>query len=165
MELKRGCLQQADVVMEIIDGAKRHLHEQGIDQWQTGYPDRGSIEADLAAGRGYLLAEGEQVLGYLCADFDGEPAYSELRGSWGSSGEYVVVHRMAFADAARGRGLSGEVFRLVQQLALERGVHSMRIDTDPANLKMRHILQKNGFELRGSITFDGSEKLAFDRSF
>ena len=48
-------------------------------------------------------------------------------------------------------------------MSRERGVYSFRVDTDADNRKMRHILEKNGFTFRGTICFDNSEKLAYDK--
>lgn len=103
------------------------------------------------------------MLGYLCIDFEGEPAYEALQGTWGTEKPYAVVHRLAFSDKARGKGLAEKVFRLVEALALSRGVIAFRVDTDEGNLKMRHILEKCGFAYRGIIHFDNSLKLAFDK--
>lgn len=154
---------EADTAMDIIDMAKAHLKEQGIDQWQTGYPDKACIEKDIAAEKGYFIVEDDEILGYMCVDFGGEPAYNDLRGEWHTSEEYMVVHRMAFSDKARGTGLSTAAFRLAEELSKERGIDSFRVDTDADNQKMQHVLKKNGFEYRGTIWFDNSEKIAFDK--
>ncbi len=151
--------------MEIIDAAKAHLKEQGIDQWQTGYPDFDCLKSDSINNKGFFIVDNEDVLGYLCIDFEGEPAYDNLNGSWNSDESYVVVHRMAFNDKARGRKLSDIVFGLVEEMSRERGVNYFRVDTDADNKKMQHILSKNGFSYCGTIWFDNSEKIAFDKKF
>lgn len=156
---------EKDTAMAIINTAKAHLKAQGVDQWQKGYPDEACIEGDIAAKKAYFIVEEEAVLGYVCVDFDGEPAYNELKGTWNTPEEYVVLHRMAFTDNARGKGISSVVFRLVEALSIERGVHACRVDTDGGNAKMKHILKKNGFLYCGTIWFDNSEKIAFDKSF
>ena len=107
--------------------------------------------------------ESGHILGYLCIDYDGEPAYDTLRGKWNTSEPYVVVHRMALSDSARGKGISHQVFHLVENMSRARGIHSFRIDTDAGNQKMQHILKKNGFTFCGTIQFDNSEKIAFDK--
>ncbi len=164
MELRAVQLSELDVAMTIIDGAKVHLRKQGIDQWQNGYPDQASISSDILSGKGFFVVDSGAILGYLCIDFDGEPAYETLQGTWATGKPYVVVHRMALADAARGKGISSTVFQLVEEVSLAKGVEFFRIDTDAANAKMQHILRKNGFTYRGTILFDNSEKIAFDKT-
>lgn len=163
MELQTVKEENFELAMNMINDAKRHLKEQGIDQWQNGYPDEACIRRDIAGRKGYFLSDGMQVLGYLCIDFDGEPAYDELNGEWISGGKYAAVHRLAVSDRFRGKGISGDVFRLVEQYALEKGAASVRMDTDAGNQKMQHILRKNGFTCCGTIWFDNSEKIAFEK--
>ena len=97
VELRAAGTNEVQTAMTIIDAAKRHLKEQGIDQWQTGYPDDACIKRDLEAGKGFFVVENGAILGYLCVDYDGEPAYDQMQGTWNTSENYVVVHRMAFA--------------------------------------------------------------------
>lgn len=43
------------------------------------------------------------------------------------------------------------------------GVREFRVDTDAGNHKMQHILAKQGFQYRGTIRFDNSEKIAYEK--
>ncbi len=165
MKLQLALLDELEKAMEIINMAKKHLQDQGIDQWQSGYPDAQCITDDIMNQKGYFLVDNQDILGYLCIDFQGEPAYDTLNGNWSSSEDYVVVHRMAFHDNARGKNISGIVFPLVEILSKEKNVQYFRVDTDADNMKMRHILTKNGFHYCGTIWFDNSEKIAFDKHF
>lgn len=162
MEIKRATHKDIDIIMEIIDAAKAFLKSQGVNQWQTGYPDETCIERDIVEGKGFLFVKNEEKIGYACIDFGGEPAYAALDGEWGSDEPYVVVHRMAFSDRARGKGIAAEAFAQIEQMSRERGVYYFRVDTDADNKVMRHLLQKAGFQYRGKIWFDNSEKIAFD---
>lgn len=165
MEIRLAGIEEVQIAMDIINDAKVHLMEQGINQWQTGYPDHGCIEKDIIQQKGYFIVEDEDILGYLCVDYDGESSYKDMQGTWNTSESYVVVHRMAFTDKARGKGISCIVFRLVEELSKEKGIRSFRVDTDANNHKMKHILKKNGFSYCGKIWFDNSEKIAFDKNF
>lgn len=156
--------QEADKAMEIIDEAKKHLKQQGINQWQAGYPDYDCILRDIEDEKGFFIADEEKILGYLCIDYEGEPAYSLLNGEWQTDERYVVVHRMAFTESARGKKISDTVLCLVEEMSRQKGVHSFRVDTDADNQKMQHILKKNGFTYRGTIWFDNSVKIAFDKT-
>lgn len=163
MEWRKGTVRELDAAMALIDQAKAFLRAQGVDQWQSGYPDRDCLRSDLERGNGYFCVEGGAVVGYLCADFAGEPAYETLNGAWLTEQPYVVVHRMALDDRVKGRGLASRAFALVEALAKERGVHSFKVDTDRDNRVMRHLLEKNGFTYCGTIRFDNSEKIAFEK--
>lgn len=164
MELTKVKSDEIKIAIEIINAAKFHLKQQGINQWQTGYPDYACIQNDVENGKGFFITDKEKVYGYVCVDFDGENAYDNLNGKWETNGKYVVVHRMAFIEDARGKGMSDIVFHLVEKLCIQQGIYSFRVDTDEDNKKMQHILKKNGFTYRGTILFDNSEKIAFDKT-
>lgn len=165
LELRLAGADEIQLAVDIINAAKLHLKEQGIDQWQTGYPDYTCIKNDIECKKGFFVVDEENILGYLCLDYDGEPAYKDMQGTWNTSEHYVVVHRMAFTDDARGKGISSVIFRLVEERSKKKGISAFRVDTDADNKKMQHILQKNGFSYCGTIWFDKSEKIAFDKNF
>ncbi len=156
---------EIDTAIAIIHTAKEYLREQGIEQWQLGYPDKACLEQDIAQHKGYFLTDNDTILAYLCIDYDGDPAYEQLKGAWHSDGPYVVVHRLAFTAAARGKGMSQLIFSLVIEMSKEKGIHAFRVDTDTTNQRMLHILKKNGFAYCGTIWFIDSEKIAFDKIF
>ena len=103
------------------------------------------------------------MAGYLCIDFDGEPAYDTIDGAWRTKGPYAVVHRMAFDRAFCGMGLADATFSRIEALCGARGVRNIRVDTDFPNLRMQHVLEKNGFVRCGVVVFQGSGKIAYDK--
>lgn len=156
-------VQDMETAMELICEARHFLKSQGIDQWQAGYPNQASIREDIENSRGYFIADGTQKAAYLCIDFNGEPAYESLNGNWKSDLPYAVIHRLAMAEAYRGKGLSGTVFQLAEALCKERNISSIRIDTDEKNLIMRHVIARNGFEYCGTVWFQNSSKQAYEK--
>ncbi len=156
-------LNELSLAVHLIEDGKAFLKSQGIDQWQNGYPDEECIKNDIINKKGYFLVCDDTVVGYMCVDFDGEPAYDTLQGEWKYDVPYVVVHRMVIDSTFKAKGLASVAFSLVEKLALERGIHNFRVDTDADNKIMQHILGKNGFQYCGVINFDNSEKIAFEK--
>lgn len=163
MELVLAKEQHLDRAMELIDQAKKFLKDSGVNQWQSGYPDLACIKRDIENQKGYLCLLDGEIIGYLCIDFEGEPAYNALNGNWLSNNPYVVVHRMSFDHSVRGGGLATQALALTEELARSRGVYSFKIDTDNDNKIMKHLMQKNGFTYCGTICFDNSEKIAYEK--
>ena len=156
--------EELDRYCAVIQAGRDFQREQGFVQWTEDYPSREILERDLRSRKGYaLLADGE-LAGYLCLDFDGEPAYGAIDGAWGTEEPYGVVHRMAFAAEFQGKGLADAAFRLIEEACRSRGVRSLRMDTDPSNSRMQHILEKNGMVRRGVISYQGDGKLAYDKA-
>ena len=82
MELRTAAPEDLGKIMELIDQAKAFLKRNGVDQWQNGYPDQTCIEEDIRKGKGYLCILDHDIAGYVCIDFEGEPAYDTLDGKW-----------------------------------------------------------------------------------
>lgn len=161
--LRKALREDISVCMEILAGGREFQRQQGFVQWADGYPDRATVEADILAGKGWLLCVDGISAGYFYLGFDGDPAYPLIKGAWHYEGAYAVVHRIAISDAFRGRGLTGETFRLIGELAVAQGVDILRIDTLEENLRMRHVLEKNGFAYCGTVIQSGGDRMAFDR--
>ena len=155
--------EELETCYAIIDSGREFQKEQGFVQWTEDYPSREIILADIERGKGFVLKAEGRLAAYLCIDFDGEPAYREIKGAWRSEEPYATVHRMAFAREFRGKGLADAVFRLAGELCLEKGVRYMRADTDYPNERMQHVLKKNGFVLCGEIFYQGGGRLAYDK--
>lgn len=60
-------------------------------------------------------------------------------------------------------GLASQVFEETERLARSREIHSFKVDTDNDNQIMKHLLERNGFQFCGTICFDNSEKIAFEK--
>ena len=104
------------------------------------------------------------MLGYLCLDFDGEPAYAGITGgSWLCDEPYAVLRRLALNARGRGRGLTRVLFDLAAERSRERGITYLRLNTGLQNSRMQHILEKNGSTRRGIIVFKSSQKYAYDK--
>lgn len=164
MQFRQATYDDLSAIMTLITQARAHLKALGVDQWQDEYPAKSHITGDLDAGEGYVMHQDGALTGYACVSFAGEPAYDTLQGQWHSAGPYAVVHRMAIGDGHKGKGLSTLFFDYVQTLCRQRGVHTIKVDTDRDNATMRHILDKNGFSYRGEIRFQNSDKIAFEKT-
>ena len=148
--------------MEIIADGRQFQQEQGFVQWTEAYPILPYIAEDIETQRAWLLREGDTVLGYLCLDFDGEPAYDAITGgSWLCDEPSAVLRRLALN--ARGRGLTRVLFDLAAERSREQGITYLRLNIGLQNSRMQHILEKVGFEKRGIIIFQGSGKFAYEK--
>lgn len=137
---------------------------RGSRQWQNGYPAANHIAADIARGYGYVLctATGD-VIAYGAVVFDGEPAYSGIRGAWIDDSPYVVLHRLAVAQEAKGQGVATEFMHRIIALARERHIFSFRIDTNFDNHYMLRMLDTLGFIRCGEIYYDADPRIAFQK--
>ena len=163
--LELAKIEELEKCYEIVDMGREFQKEQGFVQWTDDYPNLNTIHEDILRQKGYVVRVNGEIAGYMCIDFDGEPAYENIEGKWRLEAPYGVVHRMAFDKKFRGMGLADITFELIERLCKRKKIHYIRIDTDFPNERMQHILKKNGYENCGVIIFQGSGKLAFDKIF
>ncbi|WEV44970.1 GNAT family N-acetyltransferase [Streptococcaceae bacterium ESL0687] len=157
--------RQEDIlqIMELIEGARIFLKDQGIDQWQGEYPSRDDIQMDLDASHTspYILLVNNQLAGY-CVVIEGpEEAYEKItEGKWQGDKRYLSVHRIAIHDSFRGQGLMSYMWSNIFSLASSKGFEDIRVDTHPANKIMQAALLKVGFKYQGVVKFEG-KRLAY----
>lgn len=159
-------------VNAIFADARRSMKENGIDQWQNGYPADADIRYDIADGVSYVLCDDDGAILATCAVIHtGEPTYTEIRGGrWltdtsdGADASYTAVHRVATARAARGRGMASRMLSEAAILARKAGKLSLRIDTHKDNKPMQGMLARCGFQYCGEITLvNGEGRIAFEK--
>ena len=162
MEIVVAEPEQVDAMVAITEQARANMAAMGIDQWQCGYPDRGTWVADVAAGAAYVaLDEGRVVAVFRYAD-EPEAAYETLEGEWLTDGPYATVHRCAVDPACRGRGIIGKLFAFACEKAAVDGMVSVRIDTHADNKTMQHLIEADGFTRCGIIYIaDGTPRIAY----
>ena len=140
--LENAQLDDYEICNHIIDMGKEFQRDQGFVQWTKDYPNKEIIYNDIKSKKGYVVKVDGVIAGYMCIDFENEPAYDDIKGKWRTETPYAVVHRMAFDKTFRGMGLAGITFKLIEDLCIQNNIRAIRVDTDFQNKCMQHILEK-----------------------
>ncbi len=145
--------EDMDALLAIGAAGSAYLKEQGVAQWQDGFPNEAVFARDIAAGGCWLFTHDGAPAGCVSLYTAPEPDYAAIDGAWKTppGAAYATVHRLAALPAYRGRGLADEMLALCEDLALGRGFGSVRVDTHPDNRPMRHLLERRGYEPCGVI--------------
>ena len=162
MEFRKAGQTDFEQIWEIISFAKETRKNEGSTQWQDGYPNEETIQNDIQKGYGFVFEEEGAVNLYAAIIFDKEPAYEELR-NWEGQGDYLTLHRIAVSKEAKGKGLGQKILKEAEKLAKEKGIESIRIDTNFDNIPMLKIIEKEGYKYRGEVYFRGSARKAFEK--
>jgi len=163
MLLRKATSSEIPVIWEILQQAIARRKEDGSQQWQDGYPNEQSIHQDLDSGSAYVLTDNDRIIAYAAVIFGVEPAYNDIQGKWLTSGEYVVVHRVATSNEVVGKGIATHLFQLIEKLALDSKIYSIKVDTNFDNLAMLRILTKLDYIYCGEVFFRGSARKAFEK--
>lgn len=140
-------------IMAIIEQAKTRLKADGSPQWQSGYPDRATLQNDIWAQNAWVLMVDGQLAGTATLIVGDEPSYHDLReGTWHNQTDaYATIHRIAVAPQFAGQHLSHYIFSNLISLAQRRGVRNFRIDTHAINQRMQAVITSQGYVYRGKI--------------
>lgn len=162
MKLREAKIGEAEACYRCIEDARAYHKSMGFEQWHADYPTLQTVLDDIARHIGYVFKVDGEIVGYCCIIIGDEQAYRQIDGAWKTNRPYAVVHRMAFNQNARGRGLSKSAVDLIKSYCLSNGIDAIRVDTQGENKVMQHILAREGFEFCGIIQFDGGPKLAYE---
>lgn len=121
------------------------------------------IAGDSSCAPNHPKNNGSSVIAYAAVFFDDEPAYDVIDGAWIGNSPYVVVHRLAVADEAKGQGVATAFMRHTEETAKARGFGSFRIDTACDNRYMQRMLRTLGFTCCGRIRYRSGERLAYEK--
>lgn len=155
-------------ILDLFARCRKTMKEQGIDQWQDGYPYPESISEDIDNDCAYVLVKGDIIVGYFAYSTGKEEVYENIaEGSFREDGyRYSAVHRVAVAPEFRGHGLGVRVFEYAIKLAHIDHALSLRCDTHEANKPMRSLLGKCGFQYCGVVYYERNglkeKRIAFD---
>src|SRR6186997_590364 len=133
---RKAELPDASAIWEILQQAIVRRKLDGSRQWQDGYPNEDSVQQDIEKGVGYVLTVDDNMAGYAAILINDEPAYAELKGTWLTNDDFVVVHRLAVSDQYLGQGIAQKIFRYTEELALENKIFSVKVDTNFDNAPM-----------------------------
>lgn len=167
MKLRKSVNEDINNIMQIIDEAKEALKEQGIDQWQNGYPNADVIRNDILNNDSYVFIKNNEIVATSAVSFDGEKTYDKIYdGNWISNDEFAVIHRIAISNKYKGTGIASEIIKMIEAICLDKNVHSIKVDTHEFNIPMQKLLKKNDFKYCGVIYLeDKSKRVAFEKIF
>ncbi|WP_338597739.1 GNAT family N-acetyltransferase [Clostridium baratii] len=167
MKLRKSVNEDINNIMQIIDEAKEALKEQGIDQWQNGYPNADVIRNDILNNDSYVFIKNNEIVATSAVSFDGEKTYDKIYdGNWISNDEFAVIHRIAISNKYKGTGIASEIIKMIENICLDKNVHSIKVDTHEFNMPMQKLLKKNDFKYCGVIYLeDKSKRVAFEKIF
>lgn len=142
-------------IMQCIYDAREFLHDSGSTQWNgpLGYPSKEIVIKDINDKNAYVIDVDGTVCGFaVYAGF--EPEYTNPDAHWQiETDKYMTIHRIATRKFARGKGYAKELMLFAENVAKERGLLAIRIDTHPKNEIVRHMVTELGYKYCGDIIY------------
>lgn len=155
--------EDIDSIMTIINQAKKYFKDQGINQWQDGYPNYDSILVDVKNKESFVIKENDEVIATCMVSIQKEPTYKNIyEGKWLNQDPYLVIHRVAVREDMKGKQVAS--FMINQAIQMYPDLHNVRMDTHHDNISMQRLLEKNDFKYCGIIYLvSGDPRKAFQK--
>lgn len=151
------------VIWEIIQQSIERRRKDGSNQWQNGYPNLQTVENDVSKEFGYVITVDNEVAVFVALIFNDEPAYSSIEGAWLTTGEFLVIHRIAVSEKFAGQGLVKQLFDYIEDFVRSQNVQSIKVDTNFDNIAMLKILESKGYSYCGEVVLAGGVRKAFEK--
>lgn len=126
------------------------MNQAGNFQWDDQYPNETVFREDITNGQLWVAELDNQLAGVAALTEDQEPEYAQV--GFDLNERAIVTHRLAVDPAFQGRGVAVALLAQAEQLARERGIHLLRIDTNSENQATQQLFPKAGYVYAGEIT-------------
>jgi GNAT superfamily N-acetyltransferase len=155
--------EDAPQIWTILQQAIQRRKADGSKQWQDGYPNLQVIQSDIDKGYGFVLVVQDKIIGYSAVMLNNEPAYNDIEGQWLTTGDFIVIHRIAIDEQELGKGYAKIIMQAIEDHARSIGVYSVKADANFDNPGMLSIFTKMGYQYCGEVYFRGSPRKAFEK--
>ena len=127
-------------------------------QWKDTEPRVENVIADISNGNHHILEKDGVICGAFSMLFSEDPTYAYIEGKWLNDLPYITIHKLASNNLHKG------VLKAIIDYAF-CFLNTVRIDTHEQNTIMRHLLDKYGFTLCGTIYLLNEEpRLAYQKT-
>ena len=131
----------------------------GNHQWDDSYPNEAVFQRDIDLAQLWVAHVGTAIAGIAAITMDQETDYTQV--GWDINEPAVVVHRLAVDPAFRGTGVATALMQKAEDIAAERGITILRVDTNTYNQATQQLFPKLGYLLAGEISLQIRPGLRF----
>lgn len=149
--IRKSNFDDLDEVEKVLSDVKTNMILNGIDQWDSEYPNREVLQKDCKDQIGFVLVENGKILSYMVLNEICDNEYYDLNWKYGTP--FLVLHRLFVSPYAQGRGVSSEMIRYAERYALENCYQSIRLDAFSLNDTANNVYLKKGYEYVGEVIF------------
>ena len=156
MQIRRAEMKDLQAIETIVMDGRDRLAEQGVDQWQGGYPNTEIIVDDIEKRYVMVLEDDGEIVGSAAVIPGQDASYQTIDGQWLTETDTmnsVAVHRVAVSSSHHGKGLGYKLLDFIYEDVAKTipDINSLRIDTHPDNKGMQHVILKSGYEQTGMV--------------
>jgi len=149
MQIRLATQYDLPALMALVRRVVPLMLATGNRQWDEGYPNESVFERDIALTHLWVAEAENSIAGVAALTMDQEPEYAQA--DWDMNAKALVVHRLAVDPAFRGAGVASALMQKAEEVATERKLAAVRVDTNTENAATQRLFPKLGYRLAGEI--------------
>jgi ribosomal protein S18 acetylase RimI-like enzyme len=150
MRIRLATENDLPALMELVRRVVPLMRAAGNLQWDQNYPNETVLQRDIDLEQLWVAEVSAGIAGVAAVTMDQEPNYAQV--GWNIEEPAIVVHRLAVDPAFRGLGAAGALMQKAEEIALERSLTVLRVDTNTQNEATQRLFPKLGYQLAGEIS-------------
>ena len=149
MKIRKANIKDLDNIMLLYQSCINGMIKNGIDQWDSTYPNVQVILNDIKDDTYYII-EKENIIGGLTIDKNQDPTYLDIKWE-DQENKFLSVHRLAVKEKYWGKGIGKKLMLFAESLVIINKLRSIRLDTYSGNPYAMLFYKKLGYKELGSI--------------
>ena len=120
---------EIDEIVALTKACGKNLRENGIDQWDENYPDRESIENDIATQTLFAYKEGSEIIGIVVLNESQDEEYKQMIGPNKSTSD-LASECQSYLDAGPPEHMTSYVPESLTEIIIAHGAQSKTLDPE-----------------------------------
>ncbi|TAE31043.1 MAG: GNAT family N-acetyltransferase [Cytophagales bacterium] len=149
MTVRLATLSDIPDIMALLRRVVPLMQASGNFQWDDAYPNETVFGNDIARNQLWVAEIDGQIAGVSAITTDQDSEYAEV--GWDITEPAIVTHRLAVDPAFRGQGVGKALLLEADEVARERGISILRIDTNTQNQVTNQLFPALGYVFAGEI--------------
>ena len=159
MHIRLATPNDLPALMSLVQRVVPIMLAAGNLQWDESYPNEAIFQRDIRLEQLWVAEQDASIAGVAAITTDQELDYAQV--GWDISEASIVVHRLAVDPAFRGAGVARALMQKAEEVATERGITVLRVDTNTQNEATQRLFPKLGYLLAGEISLQIRPGLRF----
>ncbi|MDB5116887.1 MAG: putative acetyltransferase [Mucilaginibacter sp.] len=158
MLIRLATINDVPAILQLINEIVPVMNAAGNFQWDATYPNTKVFENDIALKQLWVADEDGAIAGVIAITTDNEPEYADI---WNLEEKAIVIHRLAVSTRYRGKGIAAKLMLQAEEVANNRGIKIIHVDTNSANEATQKLFPKLGYGYAGEIKLGFNTDLRF----
>ena len=150
MIIRKAEISDLENIMKMYKSCVAGMLKNSIDQWDATYPNSEVIMQDIKAKTYFVAEEDSIIIGGINIAQNQDKTYLEI--NWeDNSNSFLVVHRLGVKKEFWKKGIGKKLMIFAENLVVEKGLKSIRLDTYSGNPKAMEFYINLGYQQLGHI--------------